>query len=47
MTTNIKVGIATGDAVLTYVEDDTTVGSNEIGRARVGKECRSRWSPYR
>ena len=21
-------------------------GTNEIGRARVGKECRSRWSPY-
>ena len=19
---------------------------NQIGRARVGKECRSRWSPY-
>ena len=31
MTTNIKVGIATGDAVLTYVEDDTTVGSNGAG----------------
>src|SRR2546421_5619577 len=21
-------------------------GGGEIGRARVGKECRSRWSPY-
>ena len=31
MTTNIKVGIATADAVLTYVEDDTTVGSNGTG----------------
>ena len=28
MPTNIKVAIATGDAVLKYVEDDTTVGSN-------------------
>ena len=28
MSTNIKVAIATGDAVLTYVDDDTTVGSN-------------------
>ena len=31
MTTNIKVAIATADAVLTYVEDDTTVGSNGTG----------------
>src|SRR2546429_3125121 len=23
-----------------------TVRRSEIGRARVGKECRSRWSPY-
>ena len=28
MATNIKAAIATGDAVLTYVEDDTTVGAN-------------------
>ena len=27
---------------LDYVKDN----SAEIGRARVGKECRSRWSPY-
>src|SRR5689334_25186382 len=31
-----SLGIAEGDAV--------TLG--KIGRARVGKECRSRWSPY-
>ena len=24
----------------------TVKNSFEIGRARVGKECRSRWSPY-
>ena len=34
------------------VEEDTTFGeetwekAEEIGRARVGKECRSRWSLY-
>jgi hypothetical protein len=28
MASNIKVAIATGDSVLKYVEDDTTVGSN-------------------
>ena len=22
------------------------IGGDEIGRRRVGKECRSRWSPY-
>ena len=31
MTTNIKVGIAVADAVLTHVEDDTTIGSNGTG----------------
>src|SRR2546430_14966850 len=25
---------------------NSLLGSWEIGRARVGKECRSRWSPY-
>ena len=24
----------------------TTIQADQIGRARVGKECRSRWSPY-
>jgi hypothetical protein len=28
MTTNIKVAIATGDAVLKFVDDDSTVGAN-------------------
>jgi hypothetical protein len=28
MASNIKVAIATGDAVLKYVDTDTTVGSN-------------------
>ena len=31
MATNIKVAIATGDAVLKYVDTDTTVGSNGGG----------------
>mgnify|MGYP003129340851 FL=1 len=31
MSTNIKVAIATGDAVLKYVDTDTTVGSNGGG----------------
>ena len=47
MPTNIKVGIATGDAVLKYVDTDTTVGSNgtRSEERRVGKECRSGRSP--
>ena len=28
------------------VNPDMATGSIEIGRACVGKECRSRWSPY-
>ena len=31
MATNIKVAIATGDAVLKYVDTDTTVGNNGGG----------------
>ena len=34
MSTNIKAAIATGDAVLKYVDDDTTVGSNGTGNNR-------------
>ncbi|MAX61986.1 MAG: hypothetical protein CMM40_06035, partial [Rhodospirillaceae bacterium] len=33
MATNIKVAIATGDAVLKYVDTDTTVGSNGGGNS--------------
>src|SRR2546426_10642089 len=32
------------DGVLTTLLEDGY--AREIGRARVGKECRSRWSPY-
>ena len=28
------------------VSNSTASSDYEIGRARVGKECRSRWSPY-
>src|SRR2546430_11319952 len=31
---------------MVYLAVDTANGEVEIGRARVGKECRSRWSPY-
>ena len=34
MSTNIKAAIATGDEVLKYVDDDTTVGSNGTGNNR-------------
>jgi len=33
MATNIQVGIATGDAVLKYVDTDTTVGNNGGGNS--------------
>ena len=35
MATNIKVAIATGDAVLKYVDTDTTVGNNGGGDSPV------------
>ena len=35
MTTNIKAAIATGDAVLTFVDDDSTVGSNGTADANL------------
>ena len=45
---NIAAANETGDALLTLV---TTTSENlfaerQIGRASLGKECRSRWSPY-
>ena len=40
MSTNIKVAIATGDAVLTYVDDDTTVGSNGTADANLPSTTR-------
>ena len=40
MATNIKVAIATGDAVLKYVEDDTTVGSNGTADANIPSTTR-------
>ena len=40
MASNIKVAIATGDAVLTYVEDDTTVGSNGTADANIPSTTR-------
>ena len=30
----------------TFQEIPTIIMRDKIGRARVGKECRSRWSPY-
>ena len=40
MATNIKVAIATGDAVLKYVEDDTTVGSNGTADSNIPSTTR-------
>ena len=40
MSTNIKVAIATGDAVLKYVDDDTTVGSNGSADANLQSTTR-------
>ena len=40
MPTNIKVAIATGDAVLKHVEDDTTVGSNGTADANIPSTTR-------
>ena len=40
MSTNIKVAIATGDAVLNYVDDDTSVGSNGTSDANLPSTTR-------
>jgi len=40
MPTNIKVGIATGDAVLKYVDTDTTVGSNGTADSNIPSTTR-------
>ena len=40
MTTNIKAAIATGDAVLTFVDDDSTVGSNGTADANLPSTSR-------
>ena len=36
------------DVFAIFSDEQTTLdcGGYQIGRARVGKECRSRWSPY-
>ena len=34
------------DTILNYVSRERLDQISEIGRASVGKECRSRWSPY-
>ena len=38
-------GLALAWPLLTRIAEELA-GDYEIGRARVGKECRSRWSPY-
>ena len=41
------VDLAVADLRNLLAEADTVVHlASEIGRGRVGKECRSRWSPY-
>ena len=35
-----------GDATKAEAKKDTKKDAKKIGRASVGKECRSRWSPY-
>jgi len=40
MTTNIKAAIATGDAVLTFVDNDSTVGSNGTADANLPSTSR-------
>ena len=44
----IHVGQSDIDAVSVrkLIGEDKIIGVSEIGRRRVGKECRSRWSPY-
>ena len=44
----VDVGRSTGAALIysDYYTVNGEVDSREIGRRRVGKECRSRWSPY-
>ena len=39
-------GTYTIDAAAGNTLSFSFLGCKEIGRARVGKECRSRWSPY-
>ena len=36
----------TYDEIAEFCEVSTKTLQRKIGRARVGKECRSRWSPY-
>ena len=43
--TSVRVNERTADVVLCYKIDRATVLSRSEER-RVGKECRSRWSPY-
>ena len=38
--------INTGAANFLTIMPDARTAALEIGRRRVGKECRSRWSPY-
>ena len=51
---DLRAGLYPGDTVvLTHGEETASApaaqggtGKTQIGRRRVGKECRSRWSPY-
>src|SRR5712692_204130 len=38
--------VARSHHAITGIAGDELVPRRQIGRARVGKECRSRWSPY-
>src|SRR5574341_57018 len=41
-----KAGLVERARVVHAEQQQDAVAAPEIGRARVGKECRSRWSPY-
>ena len=42
----VKIALTQQDHSLTIAYEDNGIGMDKIGRACVGKECRSRWSPY-